>query len=202
MNHQTCCICGKNYSVSHTGSRFCSLACRRAETVEQRLWSKIDKRGPDECWPWLGAKIRNYGVLHVNGRNQFATRVLWTLMHGPIERKQWVLHRCDNASCLNPAHHFLGDSKTNVADKMAKGRHRGARGERCKNHVLVSAQVQYVRTSFANGEMDLGELAAKYHVDRETIRFIVKNINWKHLAWPSEEVKSACLDRIYQRLAA
>jgi hypothetical protein len=50
-------------------------------------------------------------------------------VNGPIPDGAWVLHRCDNPPCCNPAHLFLGDAAANVADMVAKGRHR-PRGRR------------------------------------------------------------------------
>lgn len=26
--------------------------------IEERFWEKVDKRGDDECWIWLGATIQ------------------------------------------------------------------------------------------------------------------------------------------------
>jgi hypothetical protein len=24
--------------------------------LEEAFWAKVEKRGPDECWPWLGGR--------------------------------------------------------------------------------------------------------------------------------------------------
>ena len=30
------------------------------KSVEERFWEKVDRRGPDECWPWTAYSDR-YG---------------------------------------------------------------------------------------------------------------------------------------------
>jgi hypothetical protein len=48
--------------------------------------------------------------------------VAWTIANGPIPEGLFVLHRCDNAVCCNPAHLFLGTRADNTRDMIAKGR--------------------------------------------------------------------------------
>lgn len=84
----------------------------------------------DGCWVWQGSKNRDgYGLFMRDGRRrpgrrcERASRVSWELHRGPIPRGLWVLHKCDNPSCVNPDHLFLGTVQDNVADMMRKGRH-------------------------------------------------------------------------------
>lgn len=74
--------------------------------LAERLWSRIDRRGPDECWPWLGALCEGYGVIWLGeGRRQLRThRVAWTLTNGPIPDGLVLDHLCRNRTCCNPAH--------------------------------------------------------------------------------------------------
>ena len=96
-----------------------------------RLWKNIDKRAPQECWPWTSErKVKGYGSIGRGGRgggNALAHRVVWELTHGPIPKSSdyhgmVVMHRCDNRLCCNPAHLVLGSQSDNVRDMDAKGR--------------------------------------------------------------------------------
>jgi len=92
------------------------------DSVEDSLWSRIDQ-GPG-CWVWPGAKRKGgYGAIWRNGRGMSTHRLAYELTYGPIPAGLLVLHRCDNPPCCRPDHLFLGDTATNVADAIAKGRH-------------------------------------------------------------------------------
>lgn len=75
------------------------------------------------CHIWQRSKTnRGYGTLTTGGVGWLAHRAAWALKRGPIPEGMKVLHECDNPSCVNPKHLFLGTSKDNMDDMMAKGR--------------------------------------------------------------------------------
>lgn len=95
------------------------------------FWEKVDRRGPDECWPWLGARNdHNYGTIKIRRRTNMATRVAWELQVGPVPKGLWLLHHCDNPPCVNARHLFLGTNADNMRDMISKGRSASQRRRR------------------------------------------------------------------------
>lgn len=71
----------------------------------ERFWSKVDRRGHDECWEWMAAKVpMGYGQLRIPGGHLYAHRVAYEELVGPIPDGLSLDHLCRNTSCVNPAH--------------------------------------------------------------------------------------------------
>lgn len=85
---------------------------------------------PEHCIVYSGRKLKSgYGIVmgytpQGKRTSTLAHRIAWKLLKGPIPKGQQVLHRCDNPSCINVDHLFLGTQKDNMADMKAKGRAR------------------------------------------------------------------------------
>ena len=85
--------------------------------------SKIDFAGEQECWNWTGGRFDNrYGAVRYGGKSYRVHRVAWMIAGGTIDDGLYVLHRCDNPTCVNPNHLFLGTQDDNMKDMAAKGR--------------------------------------------------------------------------------
>lgn len=88
----------------------------------KRFWDKVDRREVDDCWPWKRFTHKGYGKFQHNGKSQRAHRVSWQLIHGDIPKGMCVCHRCDNPTCCNPVHLYLGTMADNTKDRDSKGR--------------------------------------------------------------------------------
>ena len=75
-----------------------------------------------------GRTATGYGVSRLNTGGKvwfvYAHRFVYEQAHGPIPNGMQVCHTCDNPSCINIEHLFLGTAKDNAADRDAKGRRR------------------------------------------------------------------------------
>lgn len=106
--------------------------------AQRRFAAKVLRRGPDDCWPWLGfCSGRNerrsgcprepYGKLRINGRNILAHR--WALFGVAVfYRNDKALHTCDNSLCCNPSHLYAGTLSQNLQDALGRGRIGRSRG--------------------------------------------------------------------------
>ena len=87
-----------------------------------------------KCWNWQGSfQSRGYGQIMDNYKQVFVHRYSWKLSNGPIPDGLCILHKCDNTTCVNPDHLFLGTNKDNSIDMSNKGRHANSKKTHCPN---------------------------------------------------------------------
>lgn len=129
----------------------------------RRFWAKVNKS--DDCWEWTACKnSAGYGQIRINGKAELAHRVSWELANGPIPDAMYVLHRCDNPSCVRPDHLFLGTSSDNTQDMISKGRRVILYGEDAGTAKLTNAQVEAMRFLYATGEYSTYKLGEMYGI--------------------------------------
>jgi hypothetical protein len=151
------------------------------KTLTSRFHSGY-KTTPNGCWEWQRSKDKDgYGYIKKDQKTTKAHRVSYELHYGPIENGLWVLHRCDNPSCVNPEHLWLGTAKDNSDDMIAKGRavapKPNMKGERNPNSRLTAEDVQWIRDNYRWGRGP--EFAKKFGVIPIMINRIVRGEAWK-----------------------
>ncbi len=150
----------------------------RKYTPEQAInafWSRVDKSGGDDaCWNWLAArKMTGYGQMQWNGKIHSAHHISWMLTRGQIPNGLHVLHTCDNPSCVNPSHLWLGTNRDNSDDRERKGRGHDKRGERNGRCKISDVQVEEIRRRYAAGGVSQSKLASEYGLVQSYVGKIV-----------------------------
>lgn len=150
------------------------------------FWSLVDKRGPDECWSWLGNKHVTSGRgLYWNGlRMVQAHRAAYEWANGGIPDGAHILHTCDNGQggCVNPAHLYAGSHHDNMRDRRERGgpyvNGRGT-GYRAK---LTEDQVREIRRLVNVAGLPRALVARKFGISRMQAATIAAGKAWGHVA--------------------
>lgn len=158
------------------------------EVVLPKFWARVNKSAPNGCWEWTGAKERKYGRFYLTSRiHLLAHRISWEIAHGEISDTLCVLHKCDNPSCINPDHLFLGTKGDNNRDRASKGRtarsHQhlySPKGERHPGHKMTEAAVRELRTLYSNGASQ-SQLAEQFGIRQCTVSQIVLRRTWRDI---------------------
>lgn len=138
------------------------------ERVIKNFWAKVEKT--NTCWIWNGAKSTDgYGCF---GTGKFgpkrAHRFSWELFNPKIEKGKELCHKCDNPSCVNPSHLFIGTHTENMRDASKKDRfplRYGKDHPRCK---WDDTEVQKIILEYNSGVLPI-DLIKKYDIPRGTL---------------------------------
>lgn len=155
--------------------------------------------GSRECVIWPRAlDSRGRGRVWVDGRLKLAHRAVWEAHHGAIPAGKMLCHHCDNPSCVNLDHLYIGTHADNMRDMRERKRSFGAtQPEKCREvgrrtglqntwargtsnpkAKLTEAQVQAIRHSVEPTKA----LVERYGVDRSTIQRIRSGNAWRAAA--------------------
>jgi len=178
-------------------SKFRTLPALTARDIA-RFWKKVARCSASECWLWTAGKTpAGYGHFGLcrSGKDEtyYAHRVSYFIEHGVDPGSFHVCHTCDQPSCVNPAHLWLGTDASNMQDASRKGRVLTGdnhpyrkhpelipRGEVRGHAKLKNADVIEIRKLYESGWLQR-ELAAKFAVSLSRISYIVTRRHWSHL---------------------
>lgn len=147
------------------------------KTVEARLFNQIRKvcgRLRTKCWEFTGTlDDKGYGRIKIKGKMRLAHRISFELRREP-PGQLFVLHKCDNARCVNPGHLYLGDHDDNVRDRVARGRSARIVGESNSRAKLTDAQREDLVAEYVCNDVTQAQLAVKFGIHRSTVGDIVQ----------------------------
>lgn len=155
---------------------------RLSEKDQLRFWSNVQSRNDQSlCWNWSSRKDdRGYGRFIINKIDFQAHRVSFAISNDwPPFEAFGVCHRCDNTSCINPAHLFTGTQKDNIGDCASKGRQN--KGEAQWKAKLTVEQVREIKRLHAQGAK-CSDLSRMFNTCRDNIRWIASGRGWKHVS--------------------
>lgn len=99
-----------------------------------RFISRIKFFDIDRCWEWGSYKSQlGYGKFAIGKKKFLAHRLSFLISRGEIPNGVSVCHSCDNPSCVNPDHLFLGSHSDNMRDMYTKRRDYHSKKTHCKN---------------------------------------------------------------------
>ena len=115
-------LCKKAYKRQYRQNRRAAskdLNALRGSPAEERFWSWVDRREPEECWPWKGfVDEHGYCRFYIDDSllSVLAHRLAYILAVGPIPVRLQIDHMCHRPEecaggdscphrrCCNPAH--------------------------------------------------------------------------------------------------
>jgi len=137
---------------------------------------RVNTTSPADCWEWVASCDKDgYGVCYMKGVRRKAHRVAYALAYGKTPAHLYVLHTCDNPSCCNPEHLWLGTNRQNIDDMVSKGR--SLRGARNPNAKLTESQVRNVVKLREKG-CSVVVIGRKLNIGHRTVSNICRGIQW------------------------
>lgn len=159
---------------------------RQTKSLYERFSALVSKK--PSCWLWVGATDhRGYGKIRSSdAAGQRAHRVSYALHYGTIPEGMCVLHKCDNPSCVNPEHLFLGSHKDNMNDMDSKGRRHNLKGV-CNPRSKLTREEVLVIKACPNIYGAMSKLARHFGVTPSAATHVRNGLTWAHSGEPTSD---------------
>lgn len=175
-----------------------------SDSAIARVKLQMHQFSGDDCWIWPLSKTKaGYGQLTYRSSGKtylaYAHRASFYISTGINPDGLHVCHKCDNPSCFNPSHLFLGTAQDNADDRVKKGR--GNKGKKLPlgdRHWTKNRREEVRGSNNATAKLDENKvleilnsplknvrMAEKYLVSEAVICSVRKGRTWKHVtqAW-------------------
>jgi hypothetical protein len=144
-----------------------------------RFWSKVDKKGKNDCWPWLaGCTYDGYGQFSIGSTGYRSSRIALAIA-GFRSNTLETRHLCNNPSCCNPWHLAFGTPVENGQDQRTNGSKKGSKHNLAR---LIETDIPIIRklvSLWGHGSQVF--LAKLFCVTHSTIGRIISGEHWTHV---------------------
>jgi hypothetical protein len=110
------------------------------ERMREKISQNCEFDRETGCINWTGAKSGGYGSVFNGLENMSAHRATYEAFIGEIHtllKEVLVLHKCNNMSCVNTAHLYLGTRKENTYDALRDGCYSDRRYFQCEDIAFI-----------------------------------------------------------------
>lgn len=144
----------------------------------KRFYAKIKKTR--FCWIWLGRKnLKGYGMFDFNN-GVLAHRFSYYLHIGEIPKGLCVCHSCDNPSCVNPRHLWIGTHSDNRENARVKNRLPSLKGSKNGNSKLIEEQVIEIKRLLKEN-ISMTKISKQFNISFGSVANIKIKKTWKHI---------------------
>jgi hypothetical protein len=152
---------------------------QRFKSPDERFNEKYVVNPKTGCWDWITGDSEEYPKFWNEGGYIRASRFSYQRASGArLRPEQCVCHSCDNPSCVNPGHLFIGNHLENMRDKAAKKRASRLPGTANGRAKLDEGTVTAIREEYAKGGVSQWELARRYSIGQSTISRVIRQQAW------------------------
>ena len=148
--------------------------------ANERFLKFFDISTKQNCWEWKGSRHKfGYGYFYDGKKITTGHRFSYLYYKGNIPKGLYVCHKCDNPSCVNPSHLFLGTIQDNLRDMYIKGRDVHVVGEKNGKSKLTVNIIKIIRKLNRSHKFSNRHIARMFGVGHSCINNIVNGKTWK-----------------------
>lgn len=114
-----------------------------------------------------------YGRFDIDGGKWItASRAAYMLRSGGLDKRTFVLHKCDTPLCCNPFHLYAGTQKQNVQDIYDRGRNTPRSGHKITEEIAMK---------IFSAEGTQNEIARRFGVSRSFVSLVKSGKRWPRI---------------------